>query len=53
MMSRLSSVVKRHPPLCSASGAVAVPGRDTRRPIAEGAGDDDAEDRNRTGQEGT
>ena len=33
MMSRLSSVVKRHPPVCAAWAAVAVPGRDTRRPV--------------------
>jgi hypothetical protein len=35
MMSRLSSVVKRHPALCVAWGRIAVPGRDTRRPVPE------------------
>ena len=55
MMSRLSSVVKRHPPVCAAWAAVAVPGRDTRRPVPEGVDDDDEadEDRDRTRQEGT
>ena len=48
-MSRLSSVVKRHPPLCAAWAEVAVPGRDHAETF-RGRVDDDDDARTETGR---